>query len=218
MASARRHICFVQEACLVWEDIEVHWEVIPLVQGVEAPLRLRLCVTANARHGLCVYSLRCIEVDGNCLSNEILHLFICMHYVDSAVIYSQFRPVDVWTLEVGHHRPTPSSGTSAQRRQGELQSSCLSSRRYPFAHIHHSTLDLPTKMFARRAVSTVARRAVVARPMVPARSFANSMRRCECALSRGSHGGRKCDHWDTGSGGKERAEAARRFGRFAVLG
>ena len=34
-------------------------------------------------------------------------------------------------------------------------------------------------MFARRAVSTVARRAVVARPIVPARSFASSVRRCE---------------------------------------
>ncbi|KAL1591214.1 hypothetical protein WHR41_00508 [Cladosporium halotolerans] len=39
-------------------------------------------------------------------------------------------------------------------------------------------------MFARRAVSTVARRAVVARPMVPARSFANSMRRFDS----GTHG------------------------------
>jgi hypothetical protein len=37
-------------------------------------------------------------------------------------------------------------------------------------------------MFARRAVSTVARRAIAARPIVPARSFANSMRRCECAI------------------------------------
>jgi hypothetical protein len=34
-------------------------------------------------------------------------------------------------------------------------------------------------MFARRAVSSVARRAVVARPAVPVRSFASSMRRCE---------------------------------------
>lgn len=55
MASARRHICFVQEACLVSEDIEVHWEVIPLVQGVEAPLRLRLCVTANDTPRTLVY-------------------------------------------------------------------------------------------------------------------------------------------------------------------
>jgi hypothetical protein len=37
-------------------------------------------------------------------------------------------------------------------------------------------------MFARRAVSTVARRAVTARPAVPARSFASSMKRCECAI------------------------------------
>jgi hypothetical protein len=37
-------------------------------------------------------------------------------------------------------------------------------------------------MFARRAVSTVARRAVTARPVVPARSFASSMKRCECAI------------------------------------
>jgi hypothetical protein len=36
-------------------------------------------------------------------------------------------------------------------------------------------------MFARRAVSTVARRAVTARPVVPVRSFASSMKRCECA-------------------------------------
>jgi hypothetical protein len=36
-------------------------------------------------------------------------------------------------------------------------------------------------MFARRAVSTVARRAVTARPAVPVRSFASSMKRCECA-------------------------------------
>jgi hypothetical protein len=36
-------------------------------------------------------------------------------------------------------------------------------------------------MFARHAVSTVARRAVTARPVVPARSFASSMKRCECA-------------------------------------
>merc|ERR1712137_289653 len=33
-------------------------------------------------------------------------------------------------------------------------------------------------MFARRAVSTVARRAVTARPAVPVRSFASSMKRC----------------------------------------
>lgn len=37
-------------------------------------------------------------------------------------------------------------------------------------------------MFARRAVSTVARRAVTARPVVPVRSFASSMKRCECAI------------------------------------
>jgi hypothetical protein len=36
-------------------------------------------------------------------------------------------------------------------------------------------------MFARRAVSTVARRVVTARPAVPVRSFASSMKRCECA-------------------------------------
>ena len=49
------------------------------------------------------------------------------------------------------------------------------------AHIPlHSCLT--TTMFARRAVSTVARRAVTARPAVPARSFASSMKRCECAI------------------------------------
>jgi len=37
-------------------------------------------------------------------------------------------------------------------------------------------------MFARRAVSTVARRAIAARPVVPARSFASSVRRCELRL------------------------------------
>jgi hypothetical protein len=51
-------------------------------------------------------------------------------------------------------------------------------RTRPYTQLH----SCPTAtMFARRAVSTVARRAVTARPAVPVRSFASSMKRCECA-------------------------------------
>ena len=49
------------------------------------------------------------------------------------------------------------------------------------AHIPLHSCPTAT-MFARRAVSTVARRAVTSRPAVPVRSFASSMKRCECAI------------------------------------
>lgn len=77
------------------------------------------------------------------------------------------------------------------------------------------------KMFARRAVSTVARRAVVARPMVPARSFASSMKRCKlppiASVLAQVQGGGDWSHWGWRRCLGRAAASGEEFGGHTVL-
>lgn len=153
------------------------------------------CLTAR-------FFLRPLAVASRCnvsvvnFASTVPLLSLCLFYFSDRSCIRASSIVHVkHVVSVPPARASPAPSAPSQRRRvkpqrrraSELQLTYVRASLSTANNTHipstNSTLP-PANMFARRAVSSVARRAVVARPVVPVRSFASSVRRCEfCWLS-----------------------------------
>ena len=150
------------------------------------------CLTAVACRSFTIYDI-CV---GTSTSMDGIIIIIVFFFM----IARSFEPLQWFMLmfQCSMFRPSsqtsPASSAPSQRRRVKPQRRRASELQLTYVRASLSTANTtaytlstnstlpPANMFARRAVSSVARRAVAARPVVPVRSFASSVRRCEFCL------------------------------------